>query len=178
MSRATPRERGQLVAVAAIGLILVVGMILAMRKERVIPPGTPIRFDDFAFAVVDVRRPDTIDGLRPANGSFLVVRFGVWNQAKRVDYHFNQEKLMVEDATGRRFPLATEATKRRQRSPDGIAGCDQPIPAGKSCTTDLVFDLPTGAPDPSLRFTTDPLVAVLSWFFDGRVRFALEEGSR
>jgi hypothetical protein len=82
------RRRTILLLASVVGLVIVVGITLAARRSETIPLGARKQWDDFAFAVVDVRRLDAIDGLKPSRGSFLVVRFGIRNKAKRVEYRF------------------------------------------------------------------------------------------
>lgn len=159
-----------------VALVAVVGLLLAAsRRDRTIPLGMPVRFDDFSFAVVDTRRLDAIDDLRPVRGSFLVVRLGIRNQAKRVDYRFQAGQTLVEGGDGRRYPIDPQATRTLSSTPSGLPGCDQPIPAGQSCTTELVFDVPRDARSPRLRLSSGPIVDVLDGLFEGgRAGFALE----
>jgi hypothetical protein len=168
------RRRAVLLSACAVGLALLVGTTLARRQTRTIPLGARKQWDDFAFAVTDVHRVEAINGLRPERGTFLVVRFGIRNMAKRVDYQFHPERMGIEDAQGRTYSLAVEATRRRQALPEGQPGCDAPIPAGKSCTTDLIFDVPTDIALPRLFMSSGPLGDAMGWLFEGKVRFALE----
>ena len=112
-SKAPTSRRVPLLVGSTLVLLLAVGLFFAQGRERVIALGRPQRFDDFAFAVANVHRLDAIDGFAPSAGSFLVVRLGIRNQAKRVDYQFRPGTAFVEDADGVRYPLSTEATRRR-----------------------------------------------------------------
>jgi hypothetical protein len=172
------RRRAILLSACAVGLALLVGTTLSNRQTRTIPLGARKQWDDFAFAVTDVHRVEAIDGLRPTRGAFLVVRFGIRNMAKRVDYKFHPDRMGIEDSRGRTYSLAAEATRRRQTSPEGMPGCDAPIPGGKSCTTDLVFDVPADFASPRLFMSTGTVGDALGWLLEGKVRFALEEEPR
>ena len=112
---APSRRRAGLLAASTIALLVAVGLFFAARRERVVPLGRPERFDDFAFAVVNVHRLDAIEGIRPGLGLFLVVRLGIRNQAKRVDYEFRPEMTSIEDAAG----AAVIRSRPRRR---GVAG--------------------------------------------------------
>lgn len=168
-------RRSHLVVYGLVGLTAVFGLIFAAsRRDRTIPLGAPARFDDFAFAVVDVRRLASIEGLKPVRGSFLVVRLGIRNQAKRVDFRFDAARTLVEGGDGRRFGLDGPATRRMETAPAGLPACDRPIQAGQSCTTDLVFDVPVDIRSPRLRLASDPVGDILDGLFEGgRAGFAL-----
>jgi hypothetical protein len=56
-----------------------------------------------------------------------------------------------------------------------MRGCETPIPAGKSCTTDLVFDVPADLASPRLRMSSGAVGDALDWLISGKVRFALED---
>jgi len=172
---APSRLRFALLATSTIVLLVAVGLFFAVRRERVVALGRPERFDDFAFAVANVHRLDSIEGLRPERGLFLVVRLGIRNQAKRVDYQFRPETALIEDAGGRRYPIAAEATRRRADSPGSLPPCDRPIPAGSSCTTDLVFDVPSDVRTPRLRLSSGAVGDFLEGIISGQVRFALDD---
>jgi hypothetical protein len=176
-----PRQpsRGVVLVVgSAIVLLLAVGLFFAAGRERVVPLGRPHRFDDFGFAVVNVHRLDAIEGLKPERGLWLVVRLGIRNQAKQVDYQFHPSTAWVEDAQGHRYPVATEASRKRQESPGALAACDRPIPAGSSCTTDLVFDVPADVRTPRLMLSSGAVGDLLDRILEGKVRFALDDEAK
>lgn len=179
MSDATPARRPSrrliLVVGSAVVLLVAALLVVAAGRERVVPLGRPQRFDDFGFAVANVHRLDAIEGLRPERGLYLVVRLGIRNEAKRVDYEFRPGSAWIEDASGRRYPLSPEATRRRQEAPGGLAACDKPIPAGSSCTTDLAFDVPADVREPRLMLAFDPVGDFLDRILTGKVRFALDD---
>ncbi len=177
-SKAPTSRRIPLLVGSTFLLLFAVGLFLAQGRERVVTLGRPQRFDDFAFAVANVHRLDAIDGLRPERGMFMVVRLGIRNQAKRVDFRFRPETAFVEDANGDRYPLSTEATRRRGSSPGGLPPCDQPIPAGSSCTTDLVFDVPASIRVPRFLLSSGTIGDLLDRILEGKVRFALDDEPR
>jgi hypothetical protein len=174
-SKAPASRRIPLLVGSTFVLLLAVGLFFAQGRERVVALGRPQRFDDFAFAVANVHRLDAIDGLRPERGMFLVVRLGIRNQAKRVDYQFRPGMAFVEDANGVRYPLSTEATRRRTSSAGGLPPCDQPIIAGSSCTTDLVFDVPASIRTPRFLLSSGTVGDLLDRILEGKVRFALDD---
>jgi hypothetical protein len=175
-SKAPTSRRIPLLVGSTFVLLLAVGLFFAQGRERVVVLGRPQRFDDFAFAVANVHRLDAIDGLRPERGMFLVVRLGIRNQAKRVDYQFRPEMAFVEDADGARYPVSTEATRRRTSSPGVLPPCDRPIPAGSSCTSDLVFDVPANIRVPRFLLSSGTAGDLLDRILEGKVRFALDDG--
>jgi hypothetical protein len=179
MSDESPTRRPTRGVVLVVGstivLLLAVGLFFAAGRERVVPLGRPHRFDDFAFGVVNVHRLDAIEGLKPERGLWLVVRLGIRNQAKQVDYQFRPETAWVEDAQGHRYSVAAEATRKRQESPGALGACDKPIPAGSSCTTDLVFDVPADVWMPRLMMSSGAIGDALDRILEGKVRFALDE---
>ncbi len=174
-SKASNSRRVPFLVGSTFVLLFAVGLFFAQGRERVIALGRPQRYDDFAFAVANVHRLDAIDGLRPERGMFLVVRLGIRNQAKRVDFRFRLGGQFVEDAEGVRYPLSTEATRRRAGSPGGLPLCDQPIPAGSSCTTDLVFDVPANIRVPRFVLSSGSVGDFLDRVLEGKVRFALDD---
>lgn len=169
-----PGRRGFLLAVATIVLVIAVGLFFAARRQQVVPLGRPHRFDDFAFAVANVHRLDAIEGRKPERGLFLVVRLGVRNGAKRVDFQFRPERFVVEDASGRTYPVSPDATRRRASAPGGLPACDDPIPPGASCTMDLVFDVPADVRVPRLKLATGVVGDFLDRVMQGKVMFALD----
>ncbi len=172
------RLRSVLLAASTIVLVVAVGLFFASRRERIVALGRPHRFDDFAFAVANVHRLDAIEGSRPARGLFLVVRLGIRNEAKRVDYQFRPEAASIEDGDGRIYPLDAVAMRHRLASPASLGACDRPIPAGSSCTTDLVFDVPAGVRSPRLRLSSGIVGDALDRILTGKVRFALDDEPR
>ncbi len=174
-SKALPSRRLVALVASTLVLVLAVTLFFAGNRERIVPLGRPQRFDDFGFAVVNVHRLEAIDGLRPQRGMFLVVRLGIRNQAKRVDYQFHPEMTFVEDAKGLRFPVSDEATRRRSEGPGGLPPCDRPIIAGSSCTTDLVFDVPASVRRPRFGLSSGAVGDFLDRLLEGKVRFALDD---
>lgn len=171
-------RRSVLLAASTILLLIALGLFFAARRERIVALGRPQRFDDFAFAVANVHRLDAIEGMKPARGVFLVVRLGIRNEAKRVDYQFRPESASIEDGDGRIYPLDAEATRHRLASPGSLGACDRPIPAGSSCTTDLVFDVPADVRAPRLKLSSGNVGDALDRILIGKVRFALDDEDR
>jgi hypothetical protein len=177
-SKAPPSRRLVVLVASTLILVLAVALFFAASRERIVPLGRPQRFDDFGFAVVNVHRLEAIEGLRPERGTFLVVRLGIRNQAKRVDYQFQPDTAFVEDARGLRFPVSAEATRRRSESSGGLPPCDRPIIAGSSCTTDLVFDVPASVRRARFGLPSGAVGDFLDRLLEGKVRFALYDEPR
>jgi hypothetical protein len=177
-----PRRGGGRLArlgLSTLVLVLAVAAFLAAARTTLVPLGRPHRFDDTGYAVANVHRVDAIGDAKPERGRFLVVRLGIRNQSRAVDLKFRPEAVLVEDAAGRRYPVASGATRAHHRAPGSLPPCDEVIPAGKSCTTDLVFDVPADVGAPRLVIASDGgATEILGRIVAGKVRFALDDEGR
>ena len=152
---------GRFVRLAGLALALLLFLAVATRRESVVGMGQPIRFDDFAFQVTGVRR---IDAAGP-QGRRYVVTLTVTNQAKRVSYQFRRQSAVLVDGRGREYRPSGPAPAN-----DPCAG---PIPAGGSCRTELVYDLPADVQQPRLRISFGSVGDALESIIFGSKRIQL-----
>jgi hypothetical protein len=111
--------------------------------------GTPIQQDDFIYVVTGVGRTRAIGSgaaATKANGTFYIITIRVDNDAKRVDFKWDERIPHIVDAQGDRF----------DKSPEGQAALDASIkphfvvPAGQSASFQAVFDVPSDIQKPVL----------------------------
>jgi|GEM_PF-910379 len=166
-----------LVTVAAIALIgiLLVGLLAVLnRRNQVVGLNQEIQYDDFAFSVQGVRKATTpgTGELQGLNGNFYVVTIKVANHAKRVDYQFKPASAILVDLDGREFHLS----EKGQRDLESAQGnkCTQPIPAGATCVTEVVFEVPGTARPFQVRFSEGGSIGdILDFVFYGTKRIEL-----
>jgi hypothetical protein len=156
-----------------LGGVLAVVAAIAIRsllaREILVPPGTPIRFDDFEFSVVGSREATL--GKGPAARPYLVVSLKVDNNAKRVPYQFRRGIAVMVADDGHKYGVSPEG----QTALDGLrAGADPlaaPLPASASATTELAFDLPPSATNPRMKISHGgPLLDVVDDLLGGKRR--------
>jgi hypothetical protein len=168
-----------LIAAVIVGLCLVLLAILAglNRRNQVVGLNQEIQYDDFAFSVLGAR---TATGLgagksqADTKGAYYVVTLKVANHARRVDFTLDKDVAIIIDDEGREYHLSQEGQRaldsaRRQRDE-----CDGPIPAGASCTTEIVFELPAGVRASHLRVSGGgPAGDILDTIFYGTKKIEL-----
>jgi hypothetical protein len=150
-----PHRKHGLKWVAIVGLVTLIMVILATRRDRVYRPGQTIRYDDFFFTVRGVNRsPVATSASRDPSASMVeyVVKLTIDNRARRVPFRFTDGSVALFDpASGKRHLVDREA----QRAYETATGQDLPDPlilkAGESATKGYVFRLPAGVTDPRLR---------------------------
>jgi hypothetical protein len=150
-----PRRKLGLLSILGVGLLAIVMVILATRRDRVFRPGQTIQYDDFFFTVRGVNRSPVAPSasVEPRTSMVeYVVKLTVDNRAKRVPFRFTGGGIALFDPTnGKRYLIDPEA----QRAYMKATGQDLPDPlvlkAGEAATGDYVFRLPAGVTDPRLR---------------------------
>ena len=159
-------------------LVLIATLGLLNRRDETVGLGTEIRYDDFWFSVLAVRRVDAVgkEGeQKPLNGAFYVVTLKVTNRARVVGFRFRSESAVLLDARGREHrpsPRATQALEAAEGKEDSFA---RELAPGASSVGELVYDVPSDLRRPMLRFSWGGALAeVLTFLFDGRKRIALE----
>ena len=164
----------------AIGLTLLGGLALLNRRDQVVGLNQEIQYDDFAFSVLGTRSCAALgegQSRQSAQGVYLVVTMKVANHAQRVDYTFHKQVAILVDENGNEFylsPAGQQALDATRANSDPCAG---PMPAGQSCTTEIVFDLPAGARISHLRISEGGAAGdVLDTIFYGRKRIAIPSG--
>jgi len=161
--------------VALIGVSMLAALALLNRKDRLVGLNQEIQYDDFAFSVEGVRKTDTLgqgDSRLLAHGHYYVATLKIANHAKRVDFKFKKNSPVLIDSDGWEYGIDLEA----QAVLDGIQAerCNKPIPAGFSCTTEVVFDVPPEARVTQLRISGGGLVIdILDVMFFGKKRIDL-----
>jgi hypothetical protein len=169
---------------AAITLLIVAGIFLSLlallaalnRHDQIVEPNQEIQYDDFAFSVVDAMHQKTIgtaNDLATADGEFYIVAIKVANRAKRVDYRFRKNTAILVDRSGRQFHFSARGQDALERG-SSARECSGPIPAGSSCISDVVFDLPSDAKLSHLRISPGgPIGDLLDIVFFGTKRIDL-----
>jgi len=173
-----PKSKGFAVTAAIvvlIGIALLMMVAALNRRDQMVGLNQEIQYDDFAFSVIEVRKADVLG--RPnsetkAAGEFYVVTLKIANHAKRVDYKPKRASAILIDDKGREFFLSQsgQAALESVQEPR----CYDPIPAGASCVTELVFDIPSDSHITQLRISEGGLVGdILDVVFFGKKRIEL-----
>jgi hypothetical protein len=161
--------------VVLIGVSLLVIVAALNRRDQMVGLNQEIQYDDFAFSVIEVRKADVLgmpDSEAKAAGVFYVVTLKIANHAKRVDYKPKRASAILIDNKGREFFLS-ESGQAGLESSQGPR-CYDPIPAGASCVTELVFDIPADSRISQLRISEGGLVGdILDVVFFGKKRIEL-----
>ena len=173
------KSKGVLLTLAilgAIGFSLLALLVLLNRRDETVSLNHEIQYDDFAFAVLSVRQASEL-GLAAApvksHGEFYVVTLKIANHAKRVDYKYKRDCAVLIDEGGREYQHSSEGQAALEQSLSPAELCSAPIPAGQSCVTQVVFDVPAGAEISQLRITFGTLADLFDPVFSGRKRIAL-----
>lgn len=165
-----------LTIIAAIGLSLLALLVLVNRRDETVSLNHEIQYDDFAFSVLSVRQATEVGPAAAtvkAQGDFYIVALRIANHAKRVDYDYKRNCAVLIDENGReyRHSSAGQSAIESTLSPSEL--CSAPIPAGQFCTTQVVFDVPTGVHISQLRISFGTLGDMFDPVFSGRKRIAL-----
>ncbi|HKP85204.1 MAG TPA: DUF4352 domain-containing protein [Blastocatellia bacterium] len=167
---------------------MIVGVCLAMlalvallnRRSQMVGLNQEIQYDDFAFSVLGARTAAVVgDGQSRAraHGLFCVVTMKIANHALRVDYTFDKSDAILVDDHGNEFRLSAEGQKALEENLKQDELCERPIPAGASCVTQVVFDLPADVRVSQLRISEGGQVGdVLDTIFYGKKRIAIPAG--
>jgi hypothetical protein len=161
--------------VAAIGVSLLAMLAVLNRRDQFVGLNQEIQYDDFAFSVQAVRKTNSLgDGVFKANalGLYYVITLKIANHAKRVDYRLKYQSAKLVDGGNKEFGLSAAG----QRALESTTGkrCSDPIRAGESCVTEVVFDLPPGSELKQFRISEGGLVGdILDVIFYGKKRIEL-----
>ena len=161
--------------VAAIGMSLLAMLAVLNRKDQIVGLNQEIQYDDFAFSVQGVRKAKSLgsgESQKNAQGLFYVVTLKIANHAKRVDYTFKSAFAILVDDAGREFHPSANG---QETLPSGQSNrCGGPIPAGASCITELVFEVPENARVSQLKISEGGSIGdILDFVFYGTKRIAL-----
>jgi hypothetical protein len=161
--------------VVLIGIALLMMVAALNRRDQMVGLNQEIQYDDFAFSVMEVRKADGLgsgESAVNAAGGFYVVTLKIANHAKRVDYKPKRASAILIDDKGREF-FQSESGQAALESAQG-PHCYNPIPAGASCVTELVFDIPADSHITQLRISEGGLVGdILDVVFFGKKRIEL-----
>ncbi|HEY3135548.1 MAG TPA: DUF4352 domain-containing protein [Blastocatellia bacterium] len=161
--------------VAAIGISLLAMIALLNRRDQIVGLNQEIQYDDFAFSALAVREARTLGSDQyqaNAQGVYWIVTLRIANHAKRVDYRFKRSSPVLIDYTGREL-RPSPSGQQALESVNGVR-CSEPIPAGASCTTEVVFDVPINSRVSGLRISEDGLAGdILEVIFFGKKRIEL-----
>lgn len=164
------------VIVAAIGFSLLAMLVLLNRRDETVSLNHEIQYDDFAFSVLSVRQAESVGNgnslVKPA-GVFYIVTLKIANHAVRVDYKYKRDCALLVDERGKEYLPSFEGQPALETTLGPAALCSAPIPAGQSCVTEVVFDVPVGARPSQLRITFGSLADIFDPIFSGRKRIAL-----
>lgn len=165
-----------LAILAAIGFSLLALLVLLNRRDETVSLNHEIQYDDFAFSVLSVRKADFVGTgdtlVRPA-GAFYIVTLKIANHAVRVDYKYKRDSALLIDERGKEYLPSSEGQPALETTLSPAALCSTPIPAGQSCETEVVFDVPAGARISQLRITFGALADIFDPIFSGRKRIDL-----
>ena len=166
-----------------IGIMICCGLLFGVlatlaalnRHDEVAAFNQEIQYDDFAFSVTGVRTTHTI-GDSVAQGVYYVVTLKVSNHARRVDYEYKRDSPVLVGGDGRQYHVAFDAQESLDSSRDSDGLCSGPIPAGSSCTKEVVFDVAPDITDPRLRVSTGGLAGdILDTIFYGKKVIVLDQ---
>ena len=162
----------------AIGVAICISLVamLAMlnRKDQTVGLKQEIQYDDFAFAVQGIRPAAPVGAAvtEAAHRGYCVVTLQIANHAKRVDFNFKKSTAILVDEQGREYH--TSETAQQAIGLNQTPTCTSPIPAGRSCTTELAFELPEDARASTFRVSEGGRVGdVLDLIFYGKKRITL-----
>jgi hypothetical protein len=159
---------------ACFGLVLLWLLGAQSKREMIVGLNQEIQFDDFAFSALGSRKAaglGTAGGQKPTEGLYYIVTIKVANHAKRVDFQFDPSTAVLVDRAGKEYHLSA----RGQAALDSTRACAEALPAGASCVTEVVFDVPADITDPHLKMSFGGKVGeFLDSIFYGKRKIALE----
>ena len=123
------------------------------KRETVVGLNEEIQFEDFALSAIGTRKAAALgdeDAQRPSEGVYDVVTFKVANRAKRAGFELNPTLTILVDGAGRDTTCPQgQAILESIKSPE--EACKDAIPAGSSCVTEIVFDVPVDINNPHIN---------------------------
>lgn len=176
-----------------VGCYLGLLLILSWRSQEVVLElGQPKYFCEIdchlAYALVDVKTAEAL-GARgdqiSAKGKFYVAKVKVWFDERTISPHRgngsltpNPRMVVVIDDQGRRYEESLAEEKALAQWPGLTIPLTQPLRPGESCTTMLIFDLPSDIKNPPLWITDADSISRLllgheKSFFHKKILFQL-----
>ena len=163
---------------AGFGLILLWLLGAQSKRETMVGLNQEIRFDDFAFSALASRKATTLgtaDGQKPTEGLYYIVTIKVANHVRRVDFQFDPSTAVLIDGAGREYHVSARGQAALDSTRTQRDACAGALPAGASCATEIVFDVPPDISDPHLKMSFGGKVGeFLDSIFYGKRKIALE----
>lgn len=163
---------------AGFGLVLLWLLGAQSKREMIVGLNQEIRFDDFAFSALGSRKAGTLgaaDGQKSAEGLYYVITIKVANHAKRVDFQFDPSTAVLVDRAGKEYHVSARGQAALDSTRSQKDACAEALPAGASCITEIVFDVPADITNPHLKMSFGGKVGeFLDTIFYGKRKIALE----
>ncbi|MFY9611606.1 MAG: hypothetical protein WAU45_23710 [Blastocatellia bacterium] len=162
--------------IAVIGASLLAMLVLLNRRDETVSLNHEIQYDDFAFSALSVRQAEFVgngDSLVKPAGLFYIVTLKIANHAVRVDYKYKSDCALLVDENANEYPPSPEGQPALEATLSPVELCSAPIPAGASCVTEVVFDVPARVRVSQLRITFGPIADIFDPIFSGRKRISL-----
>ena len=162
---------------AGFGLVLLWLLGAQSKRETIVGLNQEIQFDDFAFSALGTRKAEALGGeeaRKPSEGVYYVVTFKVANHAKRVDFEFNPAVTILVDGAGREYHISAQGQAILESIKTREGACKEAIPAGGTCVTELVFDVPVDINNPHIKMSFGKIGDFLDTIFYGKRKIALE----
>jgi hypothetical protein len=165
-----------LAAIVMAAVVLLAILALLNRRTQIVGLNQEIQFDDFGFAALGTRQAETVGAsanAARAQGVYEIVTMRVVNHALRVDFTFDKATVVLVDEQGNEYHWSADAQRAFDATRARNELCAEPIPAGASCVTDVVFDVPATARIAQVRISGGAVGDVLDIIFYGKRRIAL-----
>jgi Telomeric repeat-binding factor 2. len=166
-----------LAALVIICIALLGILALLNRQTQVVGLNQEIQYDDFAFAALGVRQAATIGNAsepQRARGIYAIVTMKIANHARRVDFTFDKSTVILVDEQGNEYHWSADVQRAYDATRPQGEPCAEPIAAGASCVTEVIFDVPATSRIAQVRISGGgPVGDVLDTIFSGKKRIAL-----
>ena len=162
---------------AGFGLVLLWLLGAQSKRETVVGLNQEIQFEDFALSAIGTRKAAALgdeDAQRPSEGVYYVVTFKVANRAKRAGFEFNPTLTILVDGAGREYHVSAQGQAILESIKSPEEACKDAIPAGSSCVTEIVFDVPVDINNPHIKMSFGKTGDFLDTIFYGKRKIALE----
>ncbi|MEN3332624.1 MAG: hypothetical protein V7641_1989 [Blastocatellia bacterium] len=166
-----------LAALVIICIVLLGILVLLNRHSQIVGLNQEIQYDDFAFAALGVRQAATIGNApepQRAHGVYTMVTMKIANHARRVDFTFDKSTVILVDEQGKEYHWSADVQRAFDATRLPSERCAEPIAAGASCITEVIFDVPAMARIAQVRISGGgPVGDLLDTIFSGKKRIAL-----
>jgi hypothetical protein len=166
---------------AGFGLILLWLLGAQSKRELVVGLNQEIQFDDFAFSALGTRKGAALGNeaaQKPSEGVYYIVTLKVANHAKRVDFQLKQTTAVLIDGAGKEYYISAPGQAALDSTLSQKDACKEALPAGASCVTELVFDVPADISNPHIKMSFGKIGDFLDSIFYGKRKIALEPESQ